>query len=157
MSCLGSSACLGRALVKVATVYTIFAIAAALANFGSQALALAFVRLPFREWIALFVGTAVGLVVKYLLDKKWIFAFRAVSRKHEGRTFVVYTVFSIVTTIIFWVFEMGALFLFGSKLAQFVGGAIGLAIGYVSKYWLDKRYTFISSESTKPVGRGEER
>ena len=143
--------------MKVATLYTIFAVAAAFANFGSQALVLAVLSLPFREWIALFVGTGVGLIVKYVLDKKWIFAFQAASMKHEGRTFVVYTVFSIATTVTFWVFEMGALLLFESKVAQFVGGAIGLAIGYVSKYWLDKRYTFISSESTKSVGGGEER
>lgn len=132
--------------MRIATLYVTFAIVAAITNFGSQWVVLATYAGEFRDWLALFVGTIVGLIVKYLLDKRWIFAFQSKSVKHEGKTFVIYTVFSVVTTVIFWGFEVGSLFVFGTQTAQFVGGAIGLGIGYVAKFQLDKRYTFTTQQ-----------
>lgn len=131
--------------MKIPTLYVTFAVIAACANFGSQWIVLEACTGFLRVWIALFVGTGVGLVVKYVLDKRWIFMFQTKSVKHEGKTFVIYTVFSVVTTLVFWVFELGALVIFGTQSAQFVGGAVGLSIGYLVKYQLDKRYTFVTT------------
>jgi hypothetical protein len=48
----------------------------------------------------------------------------------------------LATTVIFWGFEFGFEYLFATKEMRYLGGIIGLAIGYVTKYHLDKRYVF---------------
>jgi hypothetical protein len=48
----------------------------------------------------------------------------------------------IATTAIFWGFEFGFNHAFQSKEMRYLGGLIGLAIGYWTKYHLDKRYVF---------------
>jgi hypothetical protein len=48
----------------------------------------------------------------------------------------------LATTVIFWGFEFGFHHIFETKEMRYLGGVIGLAIGYVTKYHLDKRYVF---------------
>jgi hypothetical protein len=48
----------------------------------------------------------------------------------------------LATTFIFWGFEFGFQHLFETKEMRYLGGIIGLAIGYLTKYQLDKRYVF---------------
>ena len=88
------------------------------------------------------LGTAVGLIVKYILDKRYIFRFHPRNAIHDGQTFVLYTVMGLLTTIIFWGFEFGFHQLFETKEMRYLGGIIGLVIGYLMKYHLDKRYVF---------------
>ena len=47
-------------------------------------------------------GTLAGLVLKYLLDKRWIFADRETGAAAHGRKFTLYTLMGVVTTAIFW-------------------------------------------------------
>jgi hypothetical protein len=47
-----------------------------------------------------------------------------------------------VTTIIFWGFEIVFWTVWRTDLAKYAGGAIGLAIGYVSKFVLDRKFVF---------------
>ena len=94
--------------------------------------------------LSIVAGTGTGLIVKYVLDKKWIFAFHAKDRLSGVRAFVLYTMFSVVTTVIFWAFEFGAEWMFGGEVARYTGAVIGLAIGYTAKYRLDKHITFSS-------------
>jgi len=84
----------------------------------------------------------VGLVVKYVLDKRYIFRFRARDMAHDTRTFALYAAMGVITTVIFWGFEFGFHHVFQSKEMRYLGGVIGLAIGYLAKYHLDKRYVF---------------
>jgi putative flippase GtrA len=128
--------------MKIATRYAIFAVIAGLANFGSQAAIILVSSGAWNAWIAMLAGTAVGMVVKYYLDRRWIYGFRSDSLTHEGRTFSLYTLFSILTTALFWGFEMGFFMIFNTTIAQFTGGAIGLTLGYVAKYQFDKKFTF---------------
>lgn len=44
----------------------------------------------------------------------------------------------IFTTVIFWTTE----FAFGTRELRYLGGALGSAIDYIVKYWLDKKYEF---------------
>ncbi|HSB97219.1 MAG TPA: GtrA family protein, partial [Spongiibacteraceae bacterium] len=60
----------------------------------------------------------------------------------ETRTFVIYTFMGAFTTLIFWGFEFGFHYLFQAKELRYLGGVIGLAIGYATKYQLDKRFVF---------------
>ena len=92
-------------------------------------------------------GTAVGLIVKYVLDKRFIFRFSANSVAHDGYVFVLYTVMGIVTTAMFWVVELGFDHLFATREMRYVGAALGLTLGYVTKYRLDKRYVFVNKTS----------
>lgn len=122
--------------------YTIFALIATAANIGAQELSTRLYAGPFALTLSIIMGTGVGLVVKYVLDKRYIFAFRAESVAHDGKTFLLYTLMGLATTVIFWGFEFAFDALFQSKTMRYLGGMLGLAIGYVTKYQLDKRYVF---------------
>ena len=52
----------------------------------------------------------------------------------------------IFTTIIFWGTEIIFNTLSQSPYAKYLGAVIGLSIGYVIKYFLDKKYVFIHDE-----------
>jgi putative flippase GtrA len=122
--------------------YVFFAILAIFANIGSQEIVVRAYSGEFEILTSVILGTGVGLIVKYILDKRYIFRFRARSVAHDTRTFALYTVMGLVTTVIFWGFEFGFHQIFETKEMRYLGGIIGLAIGYITKYQLDKRYVF---------------
>jgi hypothetical protein len=127
---------------KLAFNYAIFALIATAANIGAQDLVIRTYIGAFDVLVSVVVGTGIGLVVKYILDKRYIFRFRARSVAHDTQTFVLYTVMGLGTTVIFWVFEFAFHHIFETKEMRYLGGIIGLAIGYLTKYFLDKRYVF---------------
>ncbi len=128
--------------MQVAVAYAIFALMATAANIGAQDLVIRLYQGSFDILISIIAGTGVGLFVKYLLDKRYIFRFRPRNGIHDGQTFALYTLMGLVTTVIFWGFEFGFHQLFETRQMRYLGGVIGLAIGYVAKYHLDKRYVF---------------
>ena len=128
--------------MKLALTYAILALVATAANIGAQDLAIRLYDGRFGVGLSVALGTGVGLVVKYLLDKRYIFAFRARDARHDGQTFLLYSLMGLVTTVVFWGFEFGFDWLFQDKAMRYLGGIIGLAIGYITKYQLDKRYVF---------------
>lgn len=93
-------------------------------------------------YIAIFLGTVSGLIVKYFLDKKWIFKYRATSKKDDAEKFALYALMGIFTTAIFWLTEIAFDFTFQSEYAKYIGAVIGLGIGYLLKYNLDRKYVF---------------
>jgi putative flippase GtrA len=128
--------------MRLAIVYAIIALIATAANLGAQALS---VRVWTGLWhieISVLVGTAVGLVLKYVLDKIYIFRFKADDALHDLQTFVLYTGMGVVTTLLFWGFEFGFYQAFQDKSLRYLGGLIGLILGYWAKYHLDKRFVF---------------
>jgi len=128
--------------VKLVLTYAVLAIVATIVNIGSQDLVIRLYAGPFAIVLAMIFGTAAGLLVKYMLDKRYIFRFRARDLGHDSRTFALYTLMGLATTAIFWSFELGFEHLFASREMRYLGAVIGLAIGYVTKYYLDKRYVF---------------
>jgi len=122
--------------------YVIFALIATAVNIGAQDIVIRNYIGAFNILISVVVGTSVGLVVKYILDKRYIFRFRARDAAHDGKTFVLYTLMGLATTVIFWGFEFGFDHIFETKEMRYLGGIIGLAIGYLTKYHLDKRFVF---------------
>jgi putative flippase GtrA len=127
---------------KLAVNYVIFALIATAANIGTQDLVIHTYSGALNLLASVLVGTGVGLVVKYLLDKRYIFRFRTRNITHDTQTFALYTVMGLLTTGIFWGFEFGFHYFFQTKEMRYLGGIIGLAIGYLTKYRLDKRYVF---------------
>lgn len=128
--------------MKVALLYTIFAALATIANIAGQYTSIRLYPGPWPVEFSMLVGTAVGLVLKYWLDKNWIFRYQTTSTAHDTRTFIIYTAMGIITTAIFWGFELWFEYLFKNETMRYVGGIIGLAIGYITKYFLDKKFVF---------------
>lgn len=134
--------------MKLALNYTIFAIIATIANIGSQDLFLRAYSGGFAIVLSVLVGTAVGLLVKYWLDKRYIFGFRTSGVAEDSWLFTLYTAMGVLTTAVFWGFEFAFHFLFATDLMRYLGGALGLAIGYLMKYHLDKRFVFVDKQSS---------
>lgn len=120
--------------------YAAFASIAILANLATQRLML--VGFPKAYVLALVGGTTIGLVVKYALDKKWIFNGVTHAQASPARTFGLYALTGIVTTLIFWGLETAAWLIWQTHLAREAGAVVGLLLGYVLKYRLDRRYVF---------------
>lgn len=135
------------ASTKLAVNYAIFALIATAANIGAQDLAIRIYSGAFDILASVVAGTGVGLIVKYILDKRYIFRFHTRNAAHDGQTFLLYAAMGLATTLIFWGFEFGFNYIFQSKEMRYLGGVIGLAIGYLAKYHLDKRYVFTEEAS----------
>ena len=127
---------------SLALRYAAFAAIAIVINLATQAVALRIYSGPFALTIAIFLGIATALPVKYLLDKRWIFFDGASGLAAHGRRFVLYTTTGVFTTAIFWGLENAFDALTPDGRYRFVGAAIGLVIGYVTKFCLDRRYVF---------------
>jgi len=93
--------------------------------------------------LAILVGTISGLIVKYSLDKKWIFNYVSPNAKANTKTFFLYSSMGVLTTMIFWVSEYLFYKYFDFDGSQYAGAIFGLSIGYYLKYLLDKKYVFI--------------
>lgn len=124
--------------------YSIFAIIATVANLLTQRLVLAFGTSALYFAGAVTAGTLVGLVVKYILDKRWIFFDKSSGVRAHGEKFTLYTAMGIITTATFWGFETAFWIIWQSDLMREIGAVMGLTIGYVVKYNLDKRFVFNS-------------
>lgn len=126
--------------------YGAFAVLAVIANLAVQRLVFwgtppEMVTAP-RFAAALVAGTLVGLVVKYLLDKRWIFYDRTTGARAQGAQFALYSLMGVVTTAIFWVTETAFWLIWQTDLAREAGAVLGLTVGYVTKYALDSRFVF---------------
>jgi len=128
--------------IGLAIRYAAFAAIASVANLATQRLVFATTDLEIRFLIALVAGTGVGLVLKYVLDKKWIFFDAAQPLAAESRKFSLYTLTGIATTLIFWGTE--ALFwqIWQTQFMRETGAVLGLTAGYIIKYQLDRRFVF---------------
>jgi putative flippase GtrA len=132
--------------MKLAITYAVFAIIATIANIAAQDITIHIYAGVYSILLSVAVGTAAGLVIKYVLDKRYIFRFQTRNISHNSKVFVLYTFMGIVTTMIFWFFEFGFNHFFQTKEMRYFGGVIGLAIGYIIKYRLDKRFVFRTSK-----------
>ncbi len=91
---------------------------------------------------AMFCGTVAGLIVKYVLDKKYIFYDKSESKKEDSKKFILYSIMGLFTTAIFWATELIFDHYSDHTYAKYVGAVVGLSIGYVIKYFLDKKFVF---------------
>jgi GtrA-like protein. len=130
--------------LRLAALYVFFAALSTLANIASQwAAASLAAGLRHEIYLSMAVGTVVGLVVKYVLDKRWIFRYATRDSLHDAKTFVLYTAMGGLTTLIFWGTELAFDAFFNDDYMRYLGAVIGLSIGYLLKYYLDKRFVFV--------------
>lgn len=132
---------------RLVVLYALFAGIATAANIGCQWLVIALYAGPYAVPLSILIGTATGLPIKYVLEKRHIFAFEADSLAHDGSMFMLYTVMGVATTALFWGIEYGFHLVFGTDAMRYLGGVIGLTLGYIIKYQLDKRYVFVSRQA----------
>lgn len=132
--------------MNIAVKYIIFAIVSTMVNLFSQYISFAIYKGFLDLYVAMFFGTLAGLVLKYILDKKFIFYHKVKNKKDDGKKFILYSLMGVFTTFIFWGFEIGFYHLFENDNAKYIGAMIGLSIGYIVKYFLDKKFVFIHKD-----------
>lgn len=128
--------------MKTALKYAFFAILATMVNIGTQYLTLQLCNIDYCLYAAMAMGTLTGLLVKYILDKKYIFYFEIKSFREDTNKFFLYSFMGGITTIIFWGTELFFNAFFNGDTAKYMGAVIGLSIGYTTKYLLDRKFVF---------------
>jgi putative flippase GtrA len=132
-----------KGVARLAVLYALFAVFATAANIGCQAAVIWLYSGPYAVPLSILVGTAAGLPVKYVLEKRHIFEFETNDLAHDGRLFILYSAMGVFTTALFWGVEFAFHFIFGTDGMRYLGGVVGLTVGYVIKYHLDKRFVFV--------------
>lgn len=122
--------------------YTLFAGISTLINLLFQFLSFQFYKGFGAFYAALIIGTLSGLLTKYILDKKWIFYHTPKNKQDDAKKFILYSFMGVFTTLVFWGTEMTFYYLIPNPGAKYMGAFLGLAAGYVIKYFLDKKYVF---------------
>ena len=126
--------------------YAFFAVLAILANLATQRGVLWFGDSGTVFASAVVAGTIVGLVLKYILDKRWIFGDMSVGVKAQSKRFSLYTAMGLVTTAIFWGMETAFWLVWQTDAMRELGAVLGLSVGYVVKYNLDRLFVFTDTE-----------
>lgn len=129
--------------------YTAFAVLAIAANLGAQRIVLSLGDSTLIYSAAVFTGTAVGLVLKYLLDKKWIFFDHDAGLKNHSRKFMAYTATGVLTTCLFWASETLFWVIWQDDIMRETGALIGLSIGYWLKFRMDRQFVFKTKNMDK--------
>lgn len=122
--------------------YAAFAVLATLANLAAQRMVLALGDGAAIFALAMVMGTAVGLVLKYVLDKRFIFHDSTSGLRANGQQFLMYTVMGLATTALFWASETAFWLIWRTDAMRELGAVLGLTVGYVVKYKLDSKYVF---------------
>ena len=133
--------------VQITVLYTLFAVLSTVINISSQMVSTWAYKEAFAIELAILVGTAMGMPLRYLLEKRYIFSFTSKNLAHDGKLFFFYSTMSAVTTLIFWGIEYAFHLIYDTDYMRYVGGVVGLAIGFYVKYQLDKKYIFVKNSS----------
>ena len=128
----------------IAILYTLFAVLSTAINISSQMLSIWIYSGPLSVEISILIGTAMGLPLRYFLEKKYIFNFTSKCLMHDGKLFVFYSAMGVITTLIFWGTEYAFHLIYDTDFMRYLGGIIGLSIGFYVKYQLDKKYVFVN-------------
>lgn len=140
--------CLGDIPVTRTTLilrYSSFAVVATIANLATQRLVLVIGDTLGIVALAIAMGTLVGLMLKYILDKRWIFHDTSSGLQAHSKKFMLYTVMGLITTAIFWGTELTFWLVWKTDTMRELGAILGLGVGYIIKYNLDRKFVFTDS------------
>ena len=129
--------------MRIAILYLLFAGMSTLINISTQMLWLEVYKGAYAIESSILVGTLIGLPLRYILEKRYIFTFKSKNINQNAKVFLLYNIMGVFTTIIFWGFEYSFHLIFLTNKMRYLGAAIGLFLGYFIKYQLDKRYVFV--------------
>jgi putative flippase GtrA len=132
-----------KSATKIAVLYSLFAGFSTAVNIGSQMLSMFIYSGIYAVEISIFIGTLAGLPLRFFLEKRYIFSFQSKNIKHNGYLFILYSFMGVITTAIFWGTEYAFHLIFTTDMMRYMGGVLGLSIGYYIKYQLDKRFVFV--------------
>lgn len=127
--------------------YLLFAALATAFNIISQSICFYFYSGFASIYLAMGIGTLNGLILKYLLDKHYIFNYQTDTKTEDAKKFFLYSLMGIVTTLCFWFSELLFDYYFENPNSKYLGAVIGLSFGYFIKYQLDKRFVFQKTPS----------
>ena len=127
--------------MSIGLKYILFAILAITVNIFFQYLSFLLIDHKYELYIAILNGTILGMILKYYLDKNYIFYY--VKKKFNNKNiFLLYIFTSIFTTIIFWAIELWFSYYVNINYSEYLGALVGLTLGYSLKYLLDKQLVF---------------
>ena len=121
--------------------YMLFAVVATAANLAVQegvVRATPVAALP----LSILAGTIGGFLLKYLLDKRYVFRDGYTGGRDEIRKIGLYGLFSVATTLLFWSVEVACWMIWQTTAAKYAGATVGLAAGYGAKLALDRAFVF---------------
>jgi putative flippase GtrA len=121
--------------------YLLFAMVATLANLATQEIVIRTAPVAPLT-LSILMGTAAGFILKYLLDKKWVFDDGYDGHRQELQKIALYGAFSVLTTLVFWGLEIAFWEIWRTDFAKYTGAVLGLAIGYAGKFMLDRTFVF---------------
>lgn len=121
--------------------YVLFAAVSTLVNLVTQEIAFRLAPAMQLE-LSILAGTGAGFLTRYVLEKKWVFLDVFTGYSSELRKLILYGVFGVATTLLFWAIEISFWLAWQTATAKYTGAVIGLSIGYWAKYFLDKHYVF---------------
>lgn len=131
---------------KLVFLYILSASLSTLVNICGQILTMQVYNGAYAIVISMIIGTLVGLPLRYILDKRFIFSFESKNLKHDGKLFLLYSSMGLFTTAIFWLTEYMFHLIFMDNFMRYIGGTLGLSIGYFIKFWLDKSFVFVKKK-----------
>ncbi len=120
--------------------YVAIAVLGSVANLATQALVSHL--LPALVIMSVLAGTATGFGIKFILDKIYVFTDPFEGAMREARKLALYGGSAVGTTLLFWGIEAAFWHFGGTDAARYTGGGIGLALGNIIKYQLDRRLAF---------------
>ncbi len=127
--------------MSIGLKYILFAILAMTVNIFFQYLSFLLIDHKYELYIAILNGTILGMILKYYLDKNFIFYY--VKKEFNNKNiFLLYIFTSIFTTIIFWAIELWFSYYINITYSEYLGALVGLTLGYSLKYILDKHLVF---------------
>ena len=127
--------------MSIGLKYILFAILAMTVNIFFQYLSFLLIDHKYELYIAILNGTILGMILKYYLDKNFIFYY--VKKEFNNKNiFLLYIFTSIFTTIIFWAIELWFSYYVNINYSEYLGALVGLTLGYSLKYLLDKQLVF---------------
>jgi putative flippase GtrA len=113
-----------KTATKIAVLYTFFAVLSTAINIGSQMLSIWIYKGPLSVEISILVGTAMGLPLRYFLEKRYIFNFTSKNLVHDGKLFVFYSAMGVITTLIFWGTEYAFHVIYDTDFMRYLGGIL---------------------------------
>ena len=133
--------------VNIAVLYTLFASFSTVVNISFQMLSIWAFTGSYVVELSILIGTIAGILPRYFLDKRYIFEFKSKNITNDSKLFVNYSAMGLITTVIFWGTEYAFHHIYETEFMRYLGGVIGLAVGFYIKYQLDKKYVFVNGNT----------